>query len=345
MSAETGARAVRWPAAAGVLAGLALAVYLVLANNGAAILHAMTGAGWRLAPAIALHLPQTLLSALGWRVLVADPKRPRIAKLFELRFIREAVNALLPVAQIGGDVVRARLLAHSGVGVATAAASCVVDLTLEMATQIVFAALGLALLVVGPHAPGIARTAALATLAALAITVSFAVAQRRGAFRGVGERIARLARGGRWAALAGPAGLDGAIQELYGDPRRCWTAAAFHLGSWLFGALETWAGLWALGLHATLREAVVIESLGQAVRGLGFLAPGALGVQEGGYILICSLFGVSPQSALALSLIRRVREVVLGTPGLLDWQRIEGKRLVARWTARPPVATEGADSR
>jgi uncharacterized membrane protein YbhN (UPF0104 family) len=64
----------------------------------------------------------------------------------------------------------------------------------------------------------------------------------------------------------------------------------------------------------------VIESLGQVVRSMGFLVPGALGVQEGGYVLVCGLFGIPPEQALALSLVRRLRDLLLGLPGLVAWR-------------------------
>ena len=69
----------------------------------------------------------------------------------------------------------------------------------------------------------------------------------------------------------------------------------------------------------------MVESLGQAIRALGFAIPGALGVQEGGYVLICGLFGVPASSALALSLIRRAREIALGVPGLAVWHWSEAR--------------------
>jgi hypothetical protein len=78
---------------------------------------------------------------------------------------------------------------------------------------------------------------------------------------------------------------------------------------------------------AGLREALLLEGLGQAVRSAAFAVPGALGVQEGGYVLIGGMFGLSPQLALALSLIKRVRELLLGLPGLAAWQLLEGRRL------------------
>ena len=68
-----------------------------------------------------------------------------------------------------------------------------------------------------------------------------------------------------------------------------------------------------------------------------FFVPGALGVQEGGYLLICAMFGVSAPSALALSLIRRIRELALGVPGLLLWHRMEGGR-----TAHKPAVAGAA---
>jgi hypothetical protein len=40
-------------------------------------------------------------------------------------------------------------------------------------------------------------------------------------------------------------------------------------------------------------------------------------VQEGGYLLLAPLAGLPPDAALALSLAKRARELLLGVPGLL----------------------------
>jgi hypothetical protein len=64
----------------------------------------------------------------------------------------------------------------------------------------------------------------------------------------------------------------------------------------------------------------MLESLGQAVRAGAFAVPGALGVQEGGYVMLGRVVGLEPETALALSLTKRVRELVLGIPGLIAWQ-------------------------
>ncbi|MDX6769446.1 MAG: TIGR00374 family protein, partial [Elusimicrobiota bacterium] len=69
-----------------------------------------------------------------------------------------------------------------------------------------------------------------------------------------------------------------------------------------------------------------LESLGQAVRAAAFAIPGALGVQEGGYLVLGGLLGIAPDTALALSLTKRFRELVLGLPGLLVWQLLPTPR-------------------
>jgi hypothetical protein len=78
----------------------------------------------------------------------------------------------------------------------------------------------------------------------------------------------------------------------------------------------------------TAVDAVAIESVGQAVRAAAFAMPGGLGIQDGGLIAVCGAFGVPPEVALALALVKRIAELVLGVPGLLAWQVLEGRRLI-----------------
>ena len=60
------------------------------------------------------------------------------------------------------------------------------------------------------------------------------------------------------------------------------------------------------------------------------MVPGAVGVQEGGLILLCGLFGIPAQSALALSLIKRAADLAVGGPGLIAWQVLEASRIGKR---------------
>jgi putative membrane protein len=302
--------------------GLAAAVSLVAANDPASIAGLLLQAGWAVPAIVALHLPQTAFSALGWAPLVRDPRRPGWAVLFRLRWIRESVNNLLPVAQVGGEIASAQLLARHGVAGAAVVASLVVDLATEMVAQVAFAAAGLAALAALPHRSGDLSGLAVAGATGLAAAMAgaFIAAQRWGLFRLVERMLPDL--GGRfgWLALGGAAGLHDAAASLYREPRRLWLSGAAHLVSWLLGTLEIWAGLHFLGADVGLAEALVIESLSQVLRSAGFFVPASIGVQEGALVLTCALFGIPAEQAVALSLLRRLRDIALGVPGIVAWR-------------------------
>ena len=89
-----------------------------------------------------------------------------------------------------------------------------------------------------------------------------------------------------------------------------------------------------------MRTIVGVESLIYAVRSIGFAAPMGLGVIETGYVLVGHLFGLSPEFALALSLIKRARDIIIGLPAIGLWQFLEGRRLLAtKPKAKPEVAS------
>jgi len=319
--------------------GLALALALGEYYGFAEIASGLGGAGWGMVAVIAFHPLQMVFSALAWRTLVPTHPAPRLIIVVALRWIREAVNNLLPVAQIGGEFVGARLLRQGGVPLATGGASVTVDLTIEMMSQIGFTLLGLALLVPSLQEPRIVPWTIGATALAGVVVVLFIAAQRFGVFQLIERGLVGLAaRGAGWSSLGEIAGLHRAIVALYADPARLGRAFVSHLLSWLLGGLEVMLALHFVGVAVDFREGLIIESLGQALRAVGFAIPASLGVQEGGYVLVCGLLGISPQAAIELSLLKRIREVALGVPALIVWQIVETRRLVARSGAEASVA-------
>jgi uncharacterized membrane protein YbhN (UPF0104 family) len=90
-----------------------------------------------------------------------------------------------------------------------------------------------------------------------------------------------------------------------------------------------------MGHPVGIGEALVIESLLHAVRGAAFAVPGALGAQEGALVLLCAAFGIPPEQAIALSLVKRAADLVLGVPGLIGWQMLEWGRLVPTYREQP----------
>jgi hypothetical protein len=114
------ARAVAYSAAA---AGLALFVALIAYNGVSDVIGAFAvGGPWL--PAVALfHLAPLVANAAAWCYLLPEPPHVGFGSLVRARWISESVNGLLPVMQIGGNVVRARLLIRRGLKSATAGPS------------------------------------------------------------------------------------------------------------------------------------------------------------------------------------------------------------------------------
>src|SRR5262249_36183905 len=127
---------IRISSALAILVGLSVTTYLFVATGPAVVIGLLFDASYGVAVVIGFHVSQILFDALAWQALLGAVTRPRLRIFMVLRWIREATNNLLPVAQIGGEVVGARLLSLFGVGMAEAAASTAVDLTLEMLSQV-----------------------------------------------------------------------------------------------------------------------------------------------------------------------------------------------------------------
>jgi putative membrane protein len=234
----------------------------------------------------------------------------------------------LPVAAVGGDIVRARLLNFSGVAGGVAVASASVDLLLEVAAQVLFALIGVVLLTQVAGGTEMASWAPWGLgIAALALGGFYGV-QRFGGAIIVERALNALAR--HWPAAAPGSGirLHESLQTIYADRPAIVVAFSLHELAWLLGALETWMALWLIGVPVSPTEAVILESLTQALRAAAFPVPSALGVQEGGFTVLGALFGIPPEAALALSFVKRVPDLAIGLPGLLAWYWLELRRLL-----------------
>jgi putative membrane protein len=311
-------RAATWLLTAGALLFIG-----VLASQGLpAVLSALAAAGWGLVLVALFHLLPLALDAAAIRVLcVADASPTSMRDALLTRWAGESANSFLPAGQIGGPVLMARHLAHQGMPMHDAAAAITVSTTLQTVAQITFALFGVALL--GAQAGHISehalRMSALVASGFLAVQIGgFYLLQRRGFFSKLIRAATRFAGQRDWSQWVSRAeAIDLSIQGIYA--RGGLVAASFVLSlvGWVVGTGEVYLILQLLGHPASWLDSLLLESLGQAIRGAAFAVPGALGVQESGYLLLAPLAGLPTDAALALSLAKRTREILLGLPGLL----------------------------
>jgi putative membrane protein len=293
-----------------------------------AVAHAVARVGWGILLVVMVRSVTVSLAGMGWWLLFPSKTRPQFRTCVVLRFIREATNVLLPMAQIGGDLIGAGLLTRYAVPGALAAASVIVDVLLQAATQFLFAIVGLLVLVALGADATLAWIAALGLCLAGLMLTGFYLAQRRGGQRLLHFAINRLTGDRKWRVLGT---IDAVYQNLaitYAVRSDLVASIVVHMAGWIFGVVEVLIVFAFMGNPISLAEALVIESLLQAIRGAAFAIPSALGAQEGGLVLLCGVFGIPPEQAIALSLVKRAADLTLGVPSLVGWQLLEWGRLV-----------------
>jgi putative membrane protein len=306
------------------LIGVSMLIGLTVWYGANEVGQAIIGAGWATALVVLVRLTGVTGAGIGWWLLFPKALRPSALLCVLVRLIRESTNALLPLAQVGGDFIGARCLTLQGTKGTIAAASVIVDILIQAATQLLFAMIGLMLLmlvggnnhVIVPVATGIAM--------AIPALAAFYLAQSELGYR-LFKRILKWIVGEReWSAFGTVDDLFAQLSTFYSSHAALARSFLWHFADWFVGTAEVWIVLSFMGYPVTVMEAVIIESLLHAVRGAAFMVPGALGAQEGGLIVLCAIFNIPPEAALALSLVKRIPDIIIGVPGLIAWQAMEG---------------------
>jgi len=204
--------------------------------------------------------------------------------------------------------------------------------TTEMLAQIAYIGLGVAIL--SARAPRTSFTHSLTTGLIIGLVIAviaggvFLTVQRHS--QKMSARIvARIFPG----AVAATAAVTASLNAIYRSPLRVGVSVVLHFAGWIASAVGAWIAFRLIGAHIDLAAVLAIESLICATRSIAALVPNALGVQEAAYALLSPLFGVGAEVGLAVSLLKRARDISVGVPILLIWQAAEGQRALGR--ARP----------
>jgi len=304
-------------------AGFLLLLFLFLRLDPAIVWDSLGRAGWTgFGMVLAAGLVLTACLASGFYALLSGEVSLRLA--FAARQVRDSAGDILPFTQIGGMALGMRVLVLGGIAPSRAIAAGVVDVTTEMIAQGLFIFIGVAL-----AAPAIAADPKLgpylgwlegfALLFAVAL-IGFALLQLGGSH--LAEKWLRPHSIG-----ASMASFRAALHHLYRQRSRIALSVALHLLGWCASGLWLWVVFRALGIALSPISAIAIQSLLEGLRSAMVFIPAAIGIQEAGYAALVPLFGLAPETGLAISILRRARDIAIGVPVLLIWQLAEARRV------------------
>jgi len=309
-------------------AGLALVLYLLMRVGLGAVIAAAVTVGWSGFAGLCFYaLGLFVLLGAAWYVLLPDDRRPALRVWVWARMVRDAGAEVLPISQLGGIVLGARAAILQGVGAPLAFASVVVDVTTELLAQIAYVAFGVALLSL--HAPQTSQAVSLIRIFAIGFLLAAVAGALFLAVQRYGHRVtANLAVRFLPGAAATLSAVAAELDAIYRSKARVALSSALHLAGWIASAIWTWIAFRLIGAHVDLISALAIESLVYATRSAAAFMPSALGVQEAAYAVLAPLFGTGAEFGLALSLLKRARDIAMGVPILLIWQAMEGRRVL-----------------
>jgi uncharacterized membrane protein YbhN (UPF0104 family) len=162
----------------------------------------------------------------------------------------------------------------------------------------------------------------LALLGALPLPAILMLLLRRGGmFSRLQRALVSLIGMDRFSESA--AALDETLRSLLGRFGTLLAVGGLQFAALVLTSLEIWLAMRWFGHPIGLSQAVILESTTQAVRHLAFVVPAGLGVQEAGMVAFGHLLGISPELALAVSVAKRLREILCGLPFLGSWQWLE----------------------
>ena len=275
--------------------------------------------GWRFLWVGLYFVIPIALASQAWRTLFNKYKDRGFLPVFYASWVGLACNWLLPVAQIGGELAKARLLSKPEEDVEPWA-TMVIDKTFQVLTQLCFAFLGLALLMFHRMDKTILLGGGGAMLVLLGLVTFLLRIQKRGLFSMSSRFLQKVLAQERTETLSRLSeSMDARVREIYNNPISLSRAFCWRLGFRFGMAGEIYLIMFLMGYPIDYHEAVILESLSQTIRMAAFLIPGGLGAQEGTITLIGLALGIPTGTGLALSLARRVRELLIGLPALLVW--------------------------
>ncbi len=256
--------------------------------------------------------------------------RPKLGFLytFAARLAGEGVNATMPTATVGGELLKISLLSRRAPGSRVTAGISAAYASQALAQMLFTAAalpLALPALVLPPELAGFKWLIVVFVGGGLVATYFFANVTRHGTF----ERVHGLFR---WIGLGKKGSRthevttridDAARDAKEASPLGFMVSVIYFFVGWAWGVVEVALVFYACGQPVDLVKCLAIESLSSFVDAVFFFVPGQMGTREIGLVGIVRGLGLNPALGLSLGLVRRGRVLAWAAVGIvcLAWFR------------------------
>jgi len=299
-----------------LLLGVVLLGFVVAEIDPAEVALQVAKVGYGILVLVGIYFVAFAIDSMTWQMTIRGvPLDLRWAyRVWKLRMVGESFNAVFPAGGMGGEPVKASLMkTHYGINYREGAASLILAKTINMIALVLFLIGGFALMIEGRTLPKVYEYVAGAGLLAFTLGVFlFFVIQRLSVTSLTGTWISRWRIGRRVEDILHHIhDMDERLVHFYTLAKGRFAGALFlALVNWMLGVVEIYYALVFLDRPITWAEAWIIEAVAQMVRTGAFFIPAAIGVQEGAFLLVCGAITGSPPIGVAVSVIRRIREVI-----------------------------------
>ena len=308
-----------------MLLGLGLAAYLVYRLGPGRILSMLLQIGWHLAALSGIHaIYQAVRAAALSRCLLGIQVSYR--DVLWIRISGEAVRVLTSTGPLLAEPAKAWLLKRRGLALHQAFASTLSEILFYNLSAVAIAAGGLAVLALRfPLEPSLRASVwgGVLLLGGILLVAVVAFARRSYLFHSILKRLSRRP----WFSGRVTPHLDRVRQMeevlfrvVYDRPARFLMVVALEAAAHLLLILEVYWVLAVLGdPPPPLLHPLLIETASKFISLLFLFVPLQLGVAEGAYAFVLVLLGLPAAVGVTLSLVRRLRSLLVTGVGLLCW--------------------------
>lgn len=306
-----------------LLAGLALLVWAMQSVDTTRVFELLMDMGYGFSLIMLVSAFGNYLYTIAWRYNFHPDQSFRFSslQLWRIRQIGEAYNVITPLGTMGGEPVKAQLLKdHHGLTFKQGLASLVITKTTMLTGLITFFIPGIILIyqseVVSAEFKYISLIGMVVFTILIFLFFLFQVTGMLGVLASWAGRVIPALTG--HAFLDQLKTLDGLMSAFYREfPDRAVKSIIFAFVGWVVGLGELYFALYFLGYDPTFAELWIIEALLQLVKVGSFYIPMSLGAQEGGLVVIFIALGLTGDLGLAVSFVRRIRDLIWVSAGLL----------------------------